>query len=75
MDDELENRRRPHRRECLRAKPSGTAVASVTGLTPKMHFLAMLTTLSGVRGDLVTPVGPVRPLRVVLAPIGQSSRR
>jgi hypothetical protein len=51
VDDELGDRRRGHRRECLRAKHAGTTVASATGLEPKIDLLAMLTTPLRVRDD------------------------
>ena len=44
MDDERGNRRRRHRSKCLRAKPTGTFVASATGLAPTITWLAILTT-------------------------------
>ena len=50
MDGELDDRRRRHRGECLRAKQPGTIVASVTGLKPAIHLFDMLTTPAGVPG-------------------------
>ena len=55
MDDELNHRRRGHRRKCLRAEPAGTVLARPTGLIPKIGLLAMLTApLGGVQGSVAT---------------------
>src|SRR5208283_4716381 len=50
-EGERGNRGRRHRRECPRAEPPGTIVASVTGLPPSMTSLAMLTIPPGDAGQ------------------------
>ena len=75
VDDKLGVWRRCHRRECLRAEPPGTIVASVTRLAPLLTLPVMLTTPQGCRAVVFARAGSVRSLRVVLTRTGQSSLR
>jgi hypothetical protein len=68
VDDQRGERRRRHRRECLRAEPAGTAVVTVTGFEPLLTFPGLLTTPFGVPGRCVCPgwVSAISPRRADL---------